>query len=93
MPYETVQCRCGRNHYDSSFCSPYEPYDEDTEIVITIGFASQTHWITIIRQFIARGYAPQVKPGDITWAESIFKFGLHPFYKKGGVGPIPRKPR
>lgn len=59
----------------------------ETQIVITLGYASQTHWITIVREYIYWGENGL----DTDWAECLFSFWKHRFYKKGGVGPIPRK--
>jgi hypothetical protein len=79
---------------------------EETQIVITLGYASQTHWLTVVREYIAmdpwqapayteREFGEQflmnsIKVGDVVWAEHIFKFWQHKYYKKGGTGSIPR---
>jgi hypothetical protein len=56
---------------------------EDTQIVITLGYATSTHYLTIERQTIV-GLR-------VVWSEMLFSFWQHPFYKRGGVGPIPKE--
>jgi hypothetical protein len=57
----------------------------DTEIRVTFGYASQTHWLTVIREYVNQ------KTYEVEYADMLFSFWLHPFYKRGGVGPVPRK--
>ena len=54
---------------------------EQTQIVITLGYATQMHWLTIVREDIV--------DCQVVYAHHIFSFFMHPFYKRGGVGPVP----
>ena len=59
-----------------------------TQIVITLGFATQTHWLMVVREYISWD---ETEGMQVEYADCLFKFWEHPFYKNGGVGAIPTR--
>ena len=71
------------NHrgYDKENVMEENVMHEEAQIEITIGFATQLHWIAVDRVYYVGT--------NVVYATRLFSFWEHPFYKQGGVGHIP----
>jgi hypothetical protein len=58
----------------------------ENHIVITIGYATQIFWFQVARETISKD---EENYNEVEYAEDLFHFWEHPFYKAGGVGQIP----
>lgn len=61
------------------------PSEVRSHIVITLGWASSMYWLNVTREFINQDTM------KVEYAKSLLTLFQHPFYKKGGVGSIPKK--